>query len=415
MAVEVFGGRYEPTHELTRAGPVVVHATRDRWLGRSVALAVHDPKSAAADDAAALTSRAHFHALARMLMRVAHPNVADAYDAGRHEGVYFVAFERPPSDLASELARTPWDEQDVVRVAAELTIALDVVHREGGCLDSLHPGHVGLSADGRVRLAPWPLAPPPGGWGGERAWLAPERVAGGPSSVRADVWSAGAVVLSAMIGAGPGRLDHDAITEVSGRIMQTWDPVLVAATARSMSGEPSDRYASAGEMAAALDSAAAAGLVAVDAHGGVDRAAPRIRTRPLRVLAPRGGSGWRAAAAAVAAVCIPVVALQLRSAAPSVAGCRAAEHALCPGRTDAAPGPSLPAVAPVAPAPEVQAAAAGVAVSLPAPRPTVVPVPRALPAPAPAVQSAPAHAVRSANHGRGSHPTRLRHGAARNR
>ncbi|HET6793079.1 MAG TPA: hypothetical protein VFH45_01475, partial [Acidimicrobiales bacterium] len=318
--VEPVAARYHLTHLLTRCGPYEVHAADDRWLHRSVALAFCRPRSAAEPEGATPAQRAQFEAMGRAGVRISHPRVADVYDLGRHEGALFVAFERPHADLTGELASGPLDEARLGRLAVGLAAAVDALHRAGASHGHLHPGAVGIGADGGVRLTPWPVADTPPGWGGERAWQPSERLVGEAPSVRSDVWSAGAVLLSAAIGAGPGSLADGEVGEVAERLRESLDPALVAAIGRAMSLDPTERYASASDLGLALEAAAAGHGAEAAALAGSRRAMtpPAVRVRPLRRPAPGSGRRtWQGAVAALAALSVPLVALQIDSATAS--------------------------------------------------------------------------------------------------
>ncbi|HEX3462161.1 MAG TPA: hypothetical protein VHT49_14740 [Acidimicrobiales bacterium] len=213
--------------------------------------------------------------LGRRVARTTHPHVVSTYDRGKHGGRAFVAFRPPPRNLATELEVAPFPAHRVTQMGIDLGSALEVLHRAGAKLGSLHPGHVGIDADGAVRLSPWPLATAPGGWGGQGAWSPPEIVAGGTPSVAGDIWSLGAVLLSSLVGTGPGQLSPEATEELADRLRHDANPALVDAIGRSMVSQRSRRFASAGGLAAALEGEPVAHRPAVIA--GVPRLLARTR------------------------------------------------------------------------------------------------------------------------------------------
>src|SRR5437588_8235095 len=78
-------GRYEIQEEVGRGGMGVVYRAHDSLLGRSVALKVLLPELRTGD----LPHR--FLQEARVMARLAHPNIVTVYDVGEAEGApYFV-------------------------------------------------------------------------------------------------------------------------------------------------------------------------------------------------------------------------------------------------------------------------------------------------------------------------------------
>ena len=241
---EVVGARYELTRELARDSSFAVYEAADHRRSAPAGIAWSlEPVG---------KGQRGRRSLAQRLARAAHPHVISTYDGGVDGARSFVAFHRPPSDLAAELAVAPFPAGRVAQMGADLSSALDTLHRRRVRLGGLHPGHVGVDAKGSALLSPWPLSPPPAGWGGEGAWSSPEVVAGAASSTAGDIWSLGAVLLSALIGTGPGQLSTADTNELVDRLRAAADPALLDAVGTSMDADPWRRFASGSDMAAAL-------------------------------------------------------------------------------------------------------------------------------------------------------------------
>jgi serine/threonine protein kinase len=244
MPADLIGARYQLHRELARTPSLAVYAAEDRRAGTPAGIAMelgggHEP-------------RRERRLFGRRLARTVHPHLVSTFDRGHDGKRTYVAFRPPPRTLATELDAAPYPSSRVAPMAVDLSAALAVLHRAGVRLGTLHPGHVGIDADGAVRLSPWPLSAPPSGWGGQRAWSPPEIVAGASPSIAGDVWSLGAVLLSSLVGTGPGQLSEAATQELADRLRQAANPVLVEAIGRSMVADPSSRFASASRMASAL-------------------------------------------------------------------------------------------------------------------------------------------------------------------
>lgn len=244
---EVVGARYELTRELARDSSFAVYEAEDHRLSAPAGIAWSlEPVG---------TGQRGRRSVGQRMARAAHPHIVSTYDRGLDRARPFVAFHRPPSDLASELALAPYPPGRVAQMGADLSLALETLQRHRVRPGALHPGHVGIDADGSARLSPWPLAPPPAGWGGEGAWSPPEALAGAASSATGDIWSLGAVLLSALIGTGPVQLSAADANELVDRLRATADPAILDAVGTSMSADPSRRFASGGGLAAALQRA----------------------------------------------------------------------------------------------------------------------------------------------------------------
>jgi serine/threonine-protein kinase len=130
-------------------------------------------------------------------------------------------------------------------------------------------------------------------------YLAPERLAGGPASQRSDLYSVGVLLYEALSGRRPFGGDTPlavmrAIERGQAEPLTSMRPAppvdVIAIVERAMSRDPLRRFASAEEMAAALDSS-----VALDSPADLDATVPVPRgtgtvdeTVPI-VVAPRDG------------------------------------------------------------------------------------------------------------------------------
>lgn len=158
--------------------------------------------------------------------------------------------------------------------ALELLRALAALHTERAPHGALCPEHV-LREAGGLRLAD--LVPCPA------AYLAPERLAGGPPSLRADVFAVGVIVHELVTGelpCGPPASARD-----RARLHPAYDPVLAACLAPAPSARPAD----AAEVAAALEQVTAR----LDARVRAVRAeAPTAKANELLARVMRGDFGF---------------------------------------------------------------------------------------------------------------------------
>lgn len=161
---------------------------------------------------------------ARLAVRVEHPGTVGVDDFGRVGGVYFIAYELVDGVTLEELiARVTArglmiDPRAAAFIMRAVATALDAVHKttgaEGKPLGLVHadlqPKNVLISRDGKVKLRGFA---PPSLFQGESAAMflealgasgiahqAPEVLAGALPTVRADVWSLGALAFELLTG-----------------------------------------------------------------------------------------------------------------------------------------------------------------------------------------------------------------------
>jgi serine/threonine-protein kinase len=225
---------------------------------------------------AALDALEGFGSELHALTRVSHPRLAQVVDLGVDEaGVPYLAEELArgvslEAALATPEADRGLPEAAARRVGAQLAEALAALHAGGYAHGALAPERVVLEPRGDARVTGAGVAlllPTPGIDAvadralGPSAWLAPERLGGGGPTPAADVWSAGALLVALHTGRPPFGFGGGAAEEIRSRALAgvadgALDGVpadLVDVVRRCLAPEPGDRYASAVELAAALD------------------------------------------------------------------------------------------------------------------------------------------------------------------
>ena len=187
--------------------------------------------------------------------------------------------------LADRLA-TAWlpDRKTAIRLLREIAEAVDYAHRLGVVHGDLEPANVLLTADGSALVAHFGLAalsgatPLPGGTGlrhGSPAHVAPERFPAGTLGPAADVYAL-AVVAWQLLTRNPPPAGTP--PEAAARVLQ-----------RGMDRDPGARWATCGELVAALEAALTGAPQPVAAH-----AAPPDQTVPA--------AGWQGAIPALGGI-----------------------------------------------------------------------------------------------------------------
>ena len=280
-----------------------VFEAEDEVLGRRVAI----KRLKAVDESA----RARFWREARAVARLSHPNVCQLYEVGEDESGPFLAMELLRGEpLSARLKRKPMTAEEVLPLGAGMLAALHVIHAAGLVHRDLKPSNVYLTPYGPrlldfglVRqvsaeladLLPSQMITPGPAISrtpitdadhliGTPRYMAPEQILGHPVDGRADLFAVGVVLYEAL--AGRPAFSGTLVVEVLSATLQESPPPLPpplarldAVLQRALAKEPSDRFATAQEMAEALHAAAAAPAARADRPA---QAARRGHGRDLR-------------------------------------------------------------------------------------------------------------------------------------
>jgi len=217
---------------------------------------------------------------AKVVLRLAHANLVPTFDAGEHDGEFYIAMELVEGKDLREIwnrcvrtrTRIPLDV--ALHVGREIARALAYVHAYGD-LELVHrdvaPPNILLSYFGEVKLTDFGLAhsvlkqehTAPGVVFGRAAYLAPEQARGEIADARSDIYSLGVVVWELLTGHQYLQLQNlDAATAMSlvrhpraqpPSSKATWvTPELDAVVMRALTLAREDRYQTAEEMRQAL-------------------------------------------------------------------------------------------------------------------------------------------------------------------
>jgi serine/threonine-protein kinase len=254
-------GRYVLRRPLGEGGMAVVWEADDLHLGRRVALKwLH-----AALSADAAVEKGRILREARAGARLNHPNVVTLFDTGEHEGESsFIAMELAPGGTLSawlrEASRAP---VEIVNAFVQAGRGLAAAHRAGIVHGDFKPDNVLRSTEGAFKVTDFGLASGVfeggrsvsfasgrvagsyGPRGGTLFFMAPERLAGGPSTPLADQYSFG-IALKEALGGSLAPRDR----EVRAAALR--------AVARATSPAPEARFATMDELLSALEASIAA-------------------------------------------------------------------------------------------------------------------------------------------------------------
>jgi serine/threonine-protein kinase len=191
----------------------------DERLERTVAIKIIHPTHAGSRQ---FTDR--FEREAKMIARLAHPNIVAVYDEGSHGGLPYLVMEyvhgRTLRDVLNERRRLP--PAEALDVMALVLAALAAAHRAGLVHRDVKPENVLLSDDGQIKVADFGLASAVEASGEDStggqllatvAYVAPELVSRGHADPRADVYSAGIMLFELLTSQVP--YDGDKPVEIA--------------------------------------------------------------------------------------------------------------------------------------------------------------------------------------------------------
>jgi hypothetical protein len=264
----VLSSRYRIERELGRGGMATVYLATDEKHGRHVAVKVFR------GDVAAAVGTERFLREIQITASLNHPHILPLLDSGDASGLLFYVMPYVPGGSLRHLVAGPEriPTESVLRIAREVASALDHAHAQGVVHRDIKPENILFNAGlavvadfgvaRAVSLAPRDHRTRTGVAVGTLGYMSPEQAIGsGDVDARTDVFSLGCVVYEMLTGGTPaswplpddvrlGRLSdvptaHRArLDELPGRVEQV--------LARALALKPQDRYATAGEMVAAL-------------------------------------------------------------------------------------------------------------------------------------------------------------------
>jgi len=246
---------FELGAQLGRGGMAEVYAAIERKTGREVALKRIIPGLVAHP-----RMRKRFANEIDLLRRCRGPYVLDLVVSGFWEDVPAYVSERCVGSLYDLAKERPMPLRKVLGFTSEVLAALDRVHAHGGVHRDIKPSNILVGSDGVARLADFGIARHPqrrvtavGHRVGTPAFAAPDLTADPRSAEPAhDLFSVGLLILALSTHLRSRALTDEDQRPVTLKLFQVATAELVA---RATSPIPSERFASASEMALAVQRA----------------------------------------------------------------------------------------------------------------------------------------------------------------
>ncbi len=266
-------GPFQILAPIGKGGMGTVYLARDTRSRDLVALKVLPPKKARQEE----RMLARFLREMEMCQRVAHPHIAQTYEVGVSQGVYFIAMEFISGRSLYRLVTDegPLTVPHAARLFAEVASALDHAHCRGVIHRDLKPSNILITTNDHAKVLDLGLAliqgevasdhMVVGGQGyvvGTMDYMAPEQIEDATKvDPRSDIYGLGCTLYFALTGQPPfpggtktqkiarHRKEEPApVTELNPTVPADF----AALVHRMMAKRPADRFASADELRQAL-------------------------------------------------------------------------------------------------------------------------------------------------------------------
>ncbi len=265
---------------------------------------------------------------AKLAVRLAHPNVVQIYELALADGCYYICMEYLAGEDFSAMLRTAARRREyvplnvVARVVADAAAGLHFAHEfrgeEGEPLQIVHrdvsPSNIFVTYQGQVKMLDFGIAKAEvrianttaGVVKGKYMYMSPEQAGGASVDCRADVFSLGVSLYEACTNTRPFARENDLAVLNSvlkcdfippRRVRPDLPLELEAIILKAMAAKVEERYQSAAEVAADLEtfiastsSATGGGQVGayIQSLVGIERVNSRTRIQTLAAMAAQG-------------------------------------------------------------------------------------------------------------------------------
>jgi serine/threonine-protein kinase len=274
-------GHYRIVEKIGEGGMGVVYRAHDERLDRDVAIKVL-PEEVAQSEA----RLARFEREAKAVAALSHPNILEIHDFDTDGDVTFAVTELLEGETLRELLqkeRGPLPWRRVQEIGAAMADGLGAAHNKGVVHRDIKPSNIFLCTDGRMKILDFGLAAThelvdreaetrsieepltrEGAVMGTVGYMSPEQAAGRTVDSRSDLFSLGTVLYEMLAGRRPFGGDSGAATLAA--LLRDDPPPLADVdpkVARLIEGclqkDASDRFQSADELKAAIETSLSPG------------------------------------------------------------------------------------------------------------------------------------------------------------
>jgi serine/threonine-protein kinase len=259
--------RYRIDRRIGEGGMAEVYLGQDLLLHRPIAVKVLRPQYARDPN-----FRMRFEREAQAAASFSHPNIIDIYDVGEEDGAPYIVMEYVAGDNLGQIiaAEGPFDPDDVAALVEQVASALDFAHERGFVHRDIKPQNILVDDEGLAKVVDFGIAKGlsdsdltvTGTGLGTVHYLSPEQASGLMATPSSDVYSLGVVAYEMLTGQLPFKGDTPVgialkhvnespphPSSVNREVPRAAGDIVLRALAKN----PTERFASAGEFASALD------------------------------------------------------------------------------------------------------------------------------------------------------------------
>lgn len=263
----LLGDRYRILDTLGEGGMANVYLAEDIILQRKVAV-----KILRLDLQKEPQTLARFQREALATSELSHPNIVMVLDVGTDHGLPYMVMEYVDGpDLKDYiLQNSPLDLQNVIRIMDQILSAMRLAHKHNVIHRDLKPQNILMDKRGNIKIADFGIAvalnqnsiTQTNSALGSVHYMSPEQTRGGLVTKQSDIYSLGIILYELITGSVPFNGDSavavalkhaqesiPSIRAKDAKVPQALENVVLRATAK----DPRDRYSSAREMQADLD------------------------------------------------------------------------------------------------------------------------------------------------------------------
>ncbi len=257
---------FNPETDRLGEGPLSeVYRAKDLTLGRTVALKIlraHAEIDPAADQ--------RFHREAKHASNLQHANIATIYEYGKEQDTAYIAMEYLEGRTLDKILKDQtlgYDE--CIRIAGQVTAALEHVYKGGLIHRDLKPANIMVMDNGKVKLLDFGIARASnessitqhGTLVGTVLYMSPEQVRGDELKFTSDIFSLGAVLYHMATGSlpFPGKSFPEVCMAIlegkptrPSEVRSGFPPAFETILLRCLAPAPEDRYANAEEVNGAI-------------------------------------------------------------------------------------------------------------------------------------------------------------------
>ncbi|HVV85149.1 MAG TPA: serine/threonine-protein kinase [Kofleriaceae bacterium] len=293
----ILDGRYRILAAIARGGMGVVYRGERLGLGRPVAIKFLHAEAAATPDL-----RRRFETEARAASRMSHPGCVAVIDYGLYDGAPYIVMDFVAGrSLASLLKEGPLAVPRALRIAEQVLAGLAHAHAHGIIHRDIKPANIMVWSDAmgeHAQLTDFGVAKivdAPGSHSqdlaiGTPGYMSPEQTLGATVDARSDVYGAGVLLFELLTERKPfsAAKPFDVMWLHREAPVPAFDDIaphrvipveIEGVVRRAMAKAPEDRYASAVELASALEAAAASAREACD-DDDLDELLAEARSKP---------------------------------------------------------------------------------------------------------------------------------------